>query len=227
MTEVRLGTPSGRWVLAASVLGSSVAALDATVVNVALPAIGRDLHAGVTGLQWTLDSYLVTLASLILVGGSLGDHLGRRRVFVLGLASFAAASLVSGAAPNLTLLIVGRAAQGVGGALLEEFVYDEAGQPLATTFVDYLMPTLAEMPPVEVLISEDAPSPLNPLGVKGAGEGGTTGCGAAIAAAIADALGWSVPITRLPVTPSILRDLLRRRTETERPPAAALGRRGA
>ena len=117
-SQVRLGSPSGRWVLLAAVLGSAVVALDATVVNVALPAIGRELHAGVTGLQWTLDSYLVTLASLILVGGSLGDHLGRRRVFVLGLASFAAASLVSGAAPNLTLLIVGRAAQGVGGALL-------------------------------------------------------------------------------------------------------------
>ena len=107
-SQVRLGSPSGRWVLLAAVLGSAVVALDATVVNVALPAIGRELHAGVTGLQWTLDSYLVTLASLILVGGSLGDHLGRRRVFVLGLASFAAASLVSGAAPNLTLLIVGK-----------------------------------------------------------------------------------------------------------------------
>ena len=116
--QVRVGSPSGRWVLLAAVLGSAVVALDATVVNVALPAIGRDLHAGVTGLQWTLDSYLVTLASLILVGGSLGDHLGRRRVFILGLVSFAVASLVSGAAPNLSVLIAGRAAQGVGGALL-------------------------------------------------------------------------------------------------------------
>jgi len=116
--EVRLGSPSGRWVLLTAVLGSAVVALDATVVNVALPAIGRDLDAGVAGLQWTLDSYLVTLASLILVGGSLGDHFGRRRVFVLGLLSFAAASLLSGAAPSLPVLIAGRAIQGVGGALL-------------------------------------------------------------------------------------------------------------
>src|SRR5205823_7837972 len=83
--------------------------------------------------------------------------------------------------------IVGGVAQGVGGALFEQFVYDDSGQPLATTFMDYLIPTALEMPPVEVLLSEDAPSPLNPLGVKGAGEGGTTACGAAIAAAISDA----------------------------------------
>ncbi|HMC52767.1 MAG TPA: MFS transporter, partial [Acidimicrobiales bacterium] len=115
---VRLGSAKGRWVLLAAVLGSAVVALDATVVNVALPAIGRDLHAGVAGLQWTLDGYLLTLAALILIGGSLGDHLGRRRIFVIGLLSFAAASLVSGAAPSLPVLIAGRAAQGVAGALL-------------------------------------------------------------------------------------------------------------
>ena len=116
--EVRFESPSGRWVLVTAVLGSAVVALDATVVNVALPAIGRDLHARVAGLQWIVDAYLVTLAALILIGGSLGDHLGRRRVFVAGLWLFAASSLVSGAAPNLSLLIAGRAAQGVGGALL-------------------------------------------------------------------------------------------------------------
>ena len=84
--------------------------------------------------------------------------------------------------------IVGAAAQGIGGALLEEFVYDDAGQPLVTSFADYLMPTSAETPAVEMLLREDAPSPLNPLGVKGAGEGGITAVGAAIAAAIDDAL---------------------------------------
>ena len=75
----RAGDRATPWVLPATILGSSLSFIDGSVVNVALPAIGRDLHAGVTGLQWTLDGYLVTLASLILVGGSLGDHLGRRR----------------------------------------------------------------------------------------------------------------------------------------------------
>jgi EmrB/QacA subfamily drug resistance transporter len=115
---IRIGTASGRWVLLAAVLGSAVVALDATVVNVALPVIGRDLHAGVAGLEWTLDAYLVTLAALILLGGSLGDHFGRRRLFVIGLVWFAVASLASGLAPTLGVLIAGRALQGVGGALL-------------------------------------------------------------------------------------------------------------
>ncbi len=112
-----------------------------------------------------------------------------------------------GRAINPTLVegqIVGGAAQGLGGALLEEFRYDDGGQPLCTSFLDYLMPTAAEMPPVSVLITEDAPSPLNPLGLKGAGEGGTTGFGAAIASAVDAALGgWHV--THLPIGPSALR----------------------
>jgi len=97
--------------------------------------------------------------------------------------------------------LAGGAAQGIGGALLEEFVYDENGQPLATTFADYLLPTAAEVPTIEVLITEDAPSPLNPLGVKGAGEGGINAAGAAIAAAVDDALGRAGAVTRLPITP--------------------------
>jgi carbon-monoxide dehydrogenase large subunit len=97
--------------------------------------------------------------------------------------------------------LVGGAAQGIGGALFEEFAYDAAGQPLATTFADYLMPTCAEVPGVETLITEDAPSPLNPLGVKGAGEGGINAAGAAIAAAVDDALGRPGAVTRLPITP--------------------------
>ncbi len=100
--------------------------------------------------------------------------------------------------------LAGGAAQGIGGALLEEFVYDAAGQPLATTFADYLMPTCAEVPPVETLITEDAPSPLNPLGVKGAGEGGINAAGAAIAAAVDDALGRPGTVRRLPITPQAL-----------------------
>ncbi|MCY3951810.1 MAG: xanthine dehydrogenase family protein molybdopterin-binding subunit [bacterium] len=105
--------------------------------------------------------------------------------------------------------IVGGVAQGIGGALLELFAYDSDGQPLATSFMDYLLPTVAEQPPVEVLLSEDAPSPLNPLGLKGAGEGGTTACGAAIAAAIDDAIGRPGAVTSLPATPESVRALLR------------------
>jgi EmrB/QacA subfamily drug resistance transporter len=115
---LRFASPSGRWALLATVLGSAVVMLDGTVVNVALPAIGRDLGAGVDGLQWTISGYLVTLAALILLGGSLGDRFGRRRVFVIGVSWFAAASLLCGLAPNLQLLIAARVLQGVGGALL-------------------------------------------------------------------------------------------------------------
>jgi aerobic carbon-monoxide dehydrogenase large subunit len=109
--------------------------------------------------------------------------------------------------------IVGGCAQGVGGALLEEFTYNEEGQPLATTFMDYLLPTSVDTPPVEVLLSEDAPSPLNPLGVKGAGEGGVTAAGAAIAAAIDDAIGMPGAVTRLPVSSTRLRAILANRSE--------------
>jgi EmrB/QacA subfamily drug resistance transporter len=118
MSDVRIGTPAGRWVLAASVLGSAVAALDATVVNVALPAIRRDLGGGVSGLQWIITGYLLTLAAFILLGGSLGDRYGRRRVFVVGVVWFALSSLLCGVAPNVPLLAAARALQGVGGALL-------------------------------------------------------------------------------------------------------------
>jgi aerobic carbon-monoxide dehydrogenase large subunit len=106
--------------------------------------------------------------------------------------------------------IVGGCAQGIGGTLLEEFLYDQRGEPLSVTFADYLMPTVREMPTVDVLISEDAPSPLNPLGLKGAGEGGANAVGAAIAAAIDDALGIPGAITELPITPRRLRRLIRR-----------------
>lgn len=97
--------------------------------------------------------------------------------------------------------IVGGLAQGLGGALYEQFTYDEMGQPLATTFADYTMVTAHEMPQVDVMITEDAPSPLNPLGLKGAGEGGTNAVGGTIAAAVDDALEMPGAITALPVTP--------------------------
>jgi EmrB/QacA subfamily drug resistance transporter len=115
---IRFGTAQARWVLAATVLGSGIAFLDGTVVNVALPAIERDLDAGLSGLQWTLDGYLVTLTALIVLGGSLGDIYGRRRVFVIGLVGFSAASLLCGVAPTTAMLVAARALQGVAAALL-------------------------------------------------------------------------------------------------------------
>lgn len=115
---VRLGTPAGRWVLLATVLGSGIAALDATVVNVALPIIGEELGAGLSGLQWILNGYLLALAGLILLGGALGDRYGRRRVFVVGVMWFAVASLVCGIAPSVPALVAARILQGIGGALL-------------------------------------------------------------------------------------------------------------
>lgn len=118
MPEVRLGSSRGTWILLTTVLGSSMAMLDSTVVNVALPRIGRDLDASLGALQWTVNAYMVTLAGLILLGGSLGDRYGRRRIFVIGVVWFAAASLLCGIAPNSVLLIAARALQGVGGALL-------------------------------------------------------------------------------------------------------------
>jgi carbon-monoxide dehydrogenase large subunit len=105
--------------------------------------------------------------------------------------------------------ITGGVAQGLGGALFEEFLYDARGEPLAVNLADYLMPTAREIPPIEVLITEDAPSPLNALWLKGAGEGGVNPVGAAIASAIDDALGMPGAVTQLPVTPQRLRALLK------------------
>ncbi|HJQ00060.1 MAG TPA: MFS transporter [Jatrophihabitans sp.] len=115
---IGLSSASGRWVLLACVLGSGIAGIDATVVNIALPAIGRDLNVGFAALQWTVTAYTLTLASFILLGGACGDRFGRRRIFVIGVAWFAAASLLCGLAPDAGWLIAARALQGVGGALL-------------------------------------------------------------------------------------------------------------
>jgi EmrB/QacA subfamily drug resistance transporter len=113
-----MGSSTGRAVIAAATLGSGIAFLDGTVVNVALRSIGEDLDASLSELQWITNGYLLSLSSLILLGGSLGDRFGRRRVFVIGTIWFAAASLLCGIAPNPEVLIAARVLQGIGGALL-------------------------------------------------------------------------------------------------------------
>jgi EmrB/QacA subfamily drug resistance transporter len=116
--DVSFKSAAGRWILLVAVLGSGMAFLDGTVVNVALPRIGEDFDASTSALQWVLNGYLLTLASLILLGGSLGDRHGRRRIFVIGTAVFTVASVLCAAAPTVEVLIVARLLQGVGGALL-------------------------------------------------------------------------------------------------------------
>ncbi|MBM6402988.1 MFS transporter [Phycicoccus sp. CSK15P-2] len=116
--RVPLSSAQGRWLLFAAVLGSGLSGIDATVVNVALPAIGESFDASFTALQWVVTAYALTLAAFILVGGVLGDRYGRRRVFVVGVVWFAAASLLCGLAPTEEVLVLARALQGVGGALL-------------------------------------------------------------------------------------------------------------
>jgi EmrB/QacA subfamily drug resistance transporter len=115
---LRYGQPAARWVLLATVLGSGMAFLDGTVVVIALPQIGADLGDAPAGLQWVVNGYTLPLAALILLGGSLGDRFGRRRVFLVGVVWFAVASLLCGLAPDVGTLVAARVVQGVGGALL-------------------------------------------------------------------------------------------------------------
>ncbi len=118
VTTIRLATPQGRWLIAATALGSGIAFLDGTVVNTALPAIRRDFHTSISGLQWVVTSYLLAVGSLLVFGGSLGDRLGRRKIFVIGVIGFSIASLGCGLAPTLPLLVAARLVQGVAAALL-------------------------------------------------------------------------------------------------------------
>jgi EmrB/QacA subfamily drug resistance transporter len=115
---VAVKSPAGRWIVLAAVLGSGMALLDGTVVNVAVKAIGEDLDAELTELQWVVNAYMLSLAALILIGGSLGDRFGRRRMLMVGIAWFAAASLLCGLAQDPLQLVAARGLQGVGGALL-------------------------------------------------------------------------------------------------------------
>ncbi len=129
------------WILAATILGSSMAFIDGTVVNVALAALQKDLNATVLDVQWVVESYALFLAALLLVGGTLGDFYGRRRIFLIGVSIFAGASMWCGVAPNVTQLIIARAVQGIGGALLvpgslaiisASFDEDRRGQAIGT-----------------------------------------------------------------------------------------------
>ncbi len=130
-----------RWILAATILGSSMSFIDGTVVNVALPALQTNLKATVTDVQWVVEAYALFLAALLLLGGSLGDHFGRKRIYAIGIALFALASVWCGLAPSIHQLIVARAVQGVGGALLvpgslaiisASFPEEERGQAIGT-----------------------------------------------------------------------------------------------
>jgi EmrB/QacA subfamily drug resistance transporter len=116
--EVRWGTPVARGVLATTILGSGMAFLDSTIINVALPRIGEELHASVSGLQWILDGYMLSLAALILIAGSLGDRYGRRKMFTIGVVWFGVASALCGLAQSTWMLVAARVLQGIGGALL-------------------------------------------------------------------------------------------------------------
>src|SRR6266478_4103300 len=135
------GKAQGRWILAATILGSSMSFIDGTVVNVALPALQANLNATAIDVQWVVESYALFLAALLLLGGSLGDHFGRKKIYGIGIALFALASMWCGLAPNVGQLIVARAVQGIGGALLvpgslaiisASFSEDERGQAIGT-----------------------------------------------------------------------------------------------
>lgn len=117
-SAIPLSTPTGRGIVFAAVLGSSVALLDGTVVNVALRHIGQDLESELDGLQWVVNGYILMLASVVLLGGALGDRFGRRRVFLIGVVWFGLASLLCGVAPNIVTLIAARVLQGIGAGLL-------------------------------------------------------------------------------------------------------------
>jgi len=116
--DVPCAAEAGRWILAATILGSSMAFIDSTVVNVALPALQASLHATVVGVQWVVESYGLFLGALLLVGGSLGDLLGRRSMFLAGVGIFAATSIACGLASNIQQLVIARSVQGIGAAFL-------------------------------------------------------------------------------------------------------------
>src|SRR5947209_5605010 len=135
------GKAQGRWILMATILGSSMVFIDGTVVNVALPALQANLNASAVDVQWVVEAYALFLAALLLLGGSLGDHFGRKRVYAIGVTTFALASIWCGLSPSIAQLIAARAVQGIGGALLvpgglaiisATFPEEERGQAIGT-----------------------------------------------------------------------------------------------
>ncbi|MEM9676211.1 MAG: MFS transporter, partial [Bacteroidota bacterium] len=116
--EITLGSTTGKWILTSTILASSMAFIDSTALNVILPSLQKDLQATGTDIFWILNAYLLMLASLILVGGSLGDKLGRKKIFMIGIAIFIISSVACGLSPTVDWLIGARAVQGIGGALM-------------------------------------------------------------------------------------------------------------
>jgi len=166
---------------------------------------GRDPHLAVEGFyntEHTVFPYGIHLA-VVRVDRETGQTVVERFMVAYDVGRAVNPAMVEGQ-------LVGGCVQGLGGALYEEFDYDKRGEPLSVTFADYLMPTVREVPKIEVLLTEDAPSPHHPLGLKGAGEGGINGVGAAIAAAIDDALGVPGAVTQLPVTPQRMKEILKK-----------------
>jgi aerobic carbon-monoxide dehydrogenase large subunit len=166
---------------------------------------GRDPHLAVEGFyntDHTVFPYGIHLA-VVRVDRETGQTAVERFMVAYDVGRAVNPAMVEGQ-------LAGGCVQGLGGALYEEFDYDKRGEPLSVTFADYLMPTVREVPKIEVLLTEDAPSPHHPLGLKGAGEGGINGVGAAIAAAIDDALGVPGAVTQLPVTPQRMKEILKK-----------------
>src|SRR6195952_227327 len=118
MATVALRSPAGKWIMISAILASSMAFIDSTALNVVLPALQKSLQASGTDLFWILNAYLLMLAALILIGGSLGDKLGRKKIFIVGIFIFIAASAACGLSPGVSLLIIFRLIQGIGGALM-------------------------------------------------------------------------------------------------------------
>ena len=177
--------------------------------SIALGEIARALGAGALAAEETFETPQTTFPygahiAVVRVDPGTGEVTVERFLIAYDVGRAVNAATLAGQ-------LVGGCVQGIGGALYEEFVYDGAGQPLSVTFADYLLPTVAEAPAIECLITEDAPSPHNPLGLKGGGEGGINGVGAAIAGAVDQAIGIPGAVDRMPITPERIRALLRGR----------------
>jgi aerobic carbon-monoxide dehydrogenase large subunit len=187
------------------IVNGEVVSRTASRASVALAEVAR--HTALSADAW-FDALYMTYPygvhiAVVKVDRETGSVVAERYLVAYDIGKAVNPMLVEGQ-------LVGGVVQGLGGALLEEFLYDSRGEPLSVTFDSYLLPTAREIPPIDVLVTEDAPSPTNTLGLKGAGEGGANAVGAAIAAAIDDALGMRGSVTQLPVTPQRLRTMLKR-----------------